>query len=188
VVVKCKIDPPHYRQGGNSIWANDHYDNAFKKNQKTGTLDTVRIKDWGCALSAMAIAMTAFGDTINPGQLNAWMKDKRAPEEGGYYGSSVNWNVIELQSNGAISYESNWNRNFRDPTKATSLSILDQHLKRCELAIVQVYNSRTGNQHWVVVTEKKGGNYHIIDPGRGETTLDGYDSRFWSYVIVRKVQ
>ncbi|HXG38335.1 MAG TPA: hypothetical protein VNL36_06170, partial [Bacteroidota bacterium] len=92
VWVKCTINPPRYAQGGNSPWADDHYDNAYDDNG-----NEIKIRTLGCALSCMAMAMTAFGDTVNPGELNEWMK--MAPKDsGGYRGRSVNWRAISLHS------------------------------------------------------------------------------------------
>jgi hypothetical protein len=177
VVVKCKIDPPHYRQW-DARWANEHYDNAYDKDGKE-----IKVRALGCALSSMAMAMTALGDTVNPGQLNAWMKG-RMPKEGGYHGSSINWRAIMLHSDSKILFDY-IRKSFRDETEVTDPSILDEPLTKCLLVIVQVYNTQTGNQHWVVVTVKHGETYSIVDPGRGESTLSAYGDKFWSYVIIR---
>ena len=51
---------------------------------------SINIATLGCALSSQAMMMTAFGDTINPGDLNAWMIDPvraRQMRKGGYSGN-----------------------------------------------------------------------------------------------------
>jgi ABC-type bacteriocin/lantibiotic exporter with double-glycine peptidase domain len=176
VVVKCKIDPPHYRQG-DARWADEHYDNAYDKDGKE-----IKVRALGCALSSMAMAMTALGDTVNPGQLNQYMKDSS-----GYDGRSVKWGTMEKHSGNKVNIvDYVRNSNFPDTTKATNPSVLDRYLAICNLAIVKVLNANTGNEHWVVITGKKNNTYTILDPGRGETNLNGYGGKLWSYVVVGK--
>ncbi|MBM4161325.1 MAG: hypothetical protein FJ217_09530 [Ignavibacteria bacterium] len=185
VVVRCKVQPPRYPQGGRGTsrpaWADSIYDNSGKN-----------IATLGCALSTMAMVMTAYGDTVNPGQLNSWKK--QAPQDsGGYRGESINWNAITKHSKGEIrlSYSKArfWKDSLRTAVDSTQMSdpgILDSNLDVCKLVIVQVYNKETGNQHWVLVTRKLGGRYTIVDPGgRNEQFLDAYGP-FWSYLIVSK--
>jgi hypothetical protein len=178
VVVKCKRKVERYTQGGQD-WSSDKYDHS-----------DATVGGIGCALSSMAMVMTSYGDAVNPRQLNEWMKD-RTPVHGGYYGLSVNWNAMALHGNkiNFPSYvrKSMWtegSKDVLDTTKSTSVAVLDEPLSKCNLAIVQVYNEKTGNQHWVVVTGKEGSRYTIVDPGgRNESYLDAY-GRFWSYLTI----
>ncbi|MGH7457412.1 MAG: hypothetical protein ACRENG_39045, partial [bacterium] len=89
VVVQCHILPPRYAQNGGD-WGDDVYDTS---NDDIATL--------GCALSSEAFVMTVFGDTINPGELNTWMKEKKG-REGGFYGRKVNWYAMEKHSPGTM--------------------------------------------------------------------------------------
>lgn len=177
---ECSISPPHYRQG-DPKWANTIYDN---------TKDS--IKTLGCALSCMAMAMTAFGDSVNPLGLNTWMTG-RTLDDGGYNGANVNWNAINKHNNLASnSLPENVDTSF-------NISAIDPFLAECELIIAKVFNAksvekkpkevqerkkREGN-HWVLVVRKAGSSYAILDPGRGLTDLSDY-GRIYRYVRVSR--
>ena len=177
---ECSISPPHYRQG-DPKWANTIYDN---------TKDS--IKTLGCALSCMAMAMTAFGDSVNPLGLNTWMTG-RTLNDGGYNGANVNWNAINKHNNLASnSLPENVDTSF-------NISAIDPFLAECELIIAKVFNAksvekkpkevqerkkREGN-HWVLVVRKAGSSYAILDPGRGLTDLSDY-GRIYRYVRVSR--
>jgi len=94
VVVKCHLNVLRYSQGGTGTgrpsWADSIYD-ASSKN----------IASLGCAMSCVAMTLTAFGDSVNPGELNAWMK-ARSPLNGGYDGELVTWDAILYHSNNQI--------------------------------------------------------------------------------------
>lgn len=188
VWVKCKINPPRYAQGGNSPWADDHYDKAYDGNGRE-----IKIRTLGCALSCMAMAMTALGDTVNPGELNEWMKAKQTIREGGYDGTNVNWEAISRhapQKGLSISNPVNVAVNFE-------LATFDQFLAKCELIIAKVFNfesvrnkpkevqekARKEGNHWVVIIGRSGGLYSILDPGRGSTSLSEY-GRIYRYLRV----
>jgi hypothetical protein len=177
------MEPPKYSQGGNSPWADNFYAGSDKK-----------ISALGCALSCMAIAMTAFGDTINPGELNEWMKH-RSKYDGGFDNLDITWDPIALHSPGK--------RLTRTPAKNASESfdarILDSNLLKCDLIIAKVFNfesvkhkpeevqqkKRKEGNHWVLITGTTGNAYSIIDPGRGLTNLSDY-GRVYRYLIVSK--
>jgi len=138
----------------------------------------------------MAMMMTAFGDTINPYALNAWMVDPvrtQNVDEGGYGGGgAVSWNAPRLHSGSEINIDFNADfvtRDMADPP--SDVSVLDQRLEQCKLIIVKVSNN--GGEHWVLVTGKENGRHKILDPGRGEQFLDGYGS-FWSWRAFSKSQ
>ena len=159
---------------------------------------SVNIATLGCALSSQAMLMTAFGDTINPGELNAWMiepvRAKNLPE-GGYQGTKVSWYAPGKHSGGNITID--FNNDFK--TKRFSQtpsdpSVLDSRLAQCKLIIVKVKNTQSRSciqnnkcEHWVLVTGKQGNDYTIIDPGKGEQFLSGYGS-FWSWRAYSKTQ
>ena len=97
----------------------------------------------GCALSSEAMSMTAFSDTIDPGELNTWMKS-RSKFKGGYWGSSVNWNAIKIHSSGEIDF-SYTRKTMKittstgtriDSTQITDPSVLDPELENCHLYLV----------------------------------------------------
>ena len=206
--VKCKIDVGRYPQGSGTSWGNDVYDH------KTGTRNTIAYK--GCALCCQAMLMTAFGDTINPGELNIWMKGKTKDdfESGGFdLWGGVSWYAPKIHSLNKIDFTAYDSEKMiirttiitpaTDSTAADtsiakiinygssySKTILDYPLSLCKLIIVQVYNNQSSGDgyHWVLVYGKENGQYLILDPGgRDEKYLSDYgDGEFWSYRIYQK--
>lgn len=190
VAVGCRIDPPRYAQG-DARWGRLQYDSSYFRNSR-GVLDTGRISGIGCALSSLAMALTAFGDTVTPGELNAWMT-KRSSINGGFVGDAVNWLAPTMRNPGMIDllrFEKKRLRKKRgdapDSTQTTNVEMLTEYLLKCQLAIVQVFNTKTQNQHWVVVSGKEGNRFRILDPGgRNEKYLDDYGA-VWSFAILSK--
>lgn len=165
-------NPPRYAQD-DTRWADSTYDHTDET-----------IEDIGCALCSMAWVMTAFGDEIDPGQLNKWMNERKTAREGGFFGSSVNWNAMRIHS-GNLSVDYYRNNHFKDRTNPNSPSLLDPRLSAGSLVIVQVHDP-DGNQHWVTV---KGKDYSIMDAGfSGTSSLTDYHNEFWSYVVVSKTK
>lgn len=82
---------PLFKQS-NQEWANDEYDSASDWSEKT------KIKNWGCALTAVSMVLVKHGINIlpdgqplNPGTLNAWLKDQLD----GYWGNGlINWMAV----------------------------------------------------------------------------------------------
>lgn len=67
--------------------------------------------------------VTAFGDTIDPSELNEWMKCRKE-KQGGFVGSLVNWYAMEKHGNVCrIHYEPN--DYWHDISHANDASILD---------------------------------------------------------------
>lgn len=189
--VQAFVDVEKYSQG------NPDYSGDIYGNSKDST-----IQQLGCALCCMAMVMRAYGDSVDPGDLNEWMKDSKRNgnvRNGGYDGNRVSWFAVELHSNNEIDMEPGGKRiNIKkDPVtkekkpdlgNASNLAVLDEPLLKGQLIIVQVFNNETKGQHFVVVTEKVGGRYRIVDPGyRNVEYLDQY-GEFWRYYIVKKNQ
>jgi hypothetical protein len=142
------------------------------------------------------MALPALGDSVDPGDLNTWMK--KPYEEGGYLGTSVNWRGANTRSPQKAIVQ--WKKgigNIEKDTNGTSLTVLDEALNKCQLIIVHVrYKEANGKirTHWVLVYGKNAnGQYMIRDPRTfmGQTTLDGtgnyqYSNRFWEYVTVQR--
>ena len=182
LAVHCSLVPGRYAQN-DSTWGKKKYDDTEKS-----------IGSKGCALSSLAMAMTAYGDTVNPKELNDWMNGRKDPNKGGYLRDKVRWNAAYYHSDKKITADreggnlyykdSNGKWIQRNPgEKNTDPSVLDDPLSRCELVIVQV--SSGANQHWVVVTGKEGDRYAIVDPGADKKHLDDYGD-FWGYTVVKK--
>lgn len=185
VLITCSIFPLIRYAQNDPLWKDSLYDHTSRG-----------ISAYGCALSSMATVMTAFGDTITPGELNYWKKFKyhngkrriRRFNEGGFLYSRVNWWTIPLHSQDKIQIDYHKNPNFGKSEFANSGAILDEYLRKCNLAIVQVHNSSSSGrgEHWVVVTKKNGNDYSIIDPGyKNRKTLSDYNGLFWNYIVVK---
>jgi hypothetical protein len=181
--VHCIIEPQDYNQYGET-WSDQTYD----------SIDAT-IASKGCALTCEAMVMTSYGDNIEPGKLNTWMKDPKRSSfyEGAYYAHGrVSWYAIDKHYPGRMKmnphlYEIQiWDKDSKSYkfTKASNTSDLDEPISKCQLVIVSVWNST--ESHFVVVTGKKGNRYTINDPGPLEHEyLDQYGD-FWSYIIVKK--
>jgi|GEM_PF-4653685 len=188
VKVRCKIDPPHYRQR-DPAWASDHYDSAYTV--KNGDSLAVGIRTLGCALSCMAMAMTAYGDTVTPGELNAFKKSDSTHADFRFVGDLVKWNAMRRREKKIIVAEP------ENVDSSFNLATFDPILEKCGLVIVKVFNpesvkdkskevqekaKKEGN-HWVLIKGKLREEYDIHDPGRGLTKLSGY-GRIYRYVLV----
>jgi hypothetical protein len=191
-------DAVHYSQRADcgAPWGNDLYDHS------TQTISTL-----GCAVSSLAMAMTAFGFEIEPGELNTW-KQGRSLEDGGFDGENTNWTAANKYTNYVLKARrefargdmwdiqpSNPDSRGRAPNHATTTStaVLDSLLEARRIVLVQVANyshSRDRwSQHWVVVTGRTyEGSYLILDPAscshESISHLDFYGNKFWGYVVV----
>jgi hypothetical protein len=109
----------------------------------------------------------------------------------------VKWNAINAFSgdNGSefdsysgegLKYKDDKRTVDLENSKSISLSSMDQFLNDDVLIIAQVYNPTTKNNHWVLVTGKKGSEYSILDPGcySGSTTLSNrYDNNVYKFIV-----
>lgn len=168
----------------------EHYDNAYAI--KNGDTTTVGIRTLGCALSCMAMAMTAFGDTVTPGELNEFKKDTSTDQRFRFDEERVRWSAIDGLSSSVT-------KKPVDTDSSFGISSLDPFLEQCELIIAKVFNpnsvahksktereraERYGN-HWVLIKRKDGINYEIVDPGRGSVMLSEY-GRIYRFIRVQK--
>jgi len=165
---------------GNSSWADSLYDS-----------DTTKIGKKGCALSCIAMVLKAYGVDVNPGTLNAWMKENKK-----YKGESVKWETLRNYSGNSIKDDEpsgeglGYDKDKKQvilPETLPSLSPMDATLSRGFPVIVQVLNPDSGNQHWVIVTGKtSSGDYKILDPGgkTNRTTLSGSYKTIYRYVPI----
>lgn len=191
VTVACMIDPPHYRQG-DATWANEHYDSAYRV--WNGDTVEVGIRTLGCALSTMAMAMTAFGDTVTPGELNEYKKSEFTDPSDRFSGKSVRWRAMARLLRERL--------DIQDPVDVDTAFRLEKFipdLVKCGLVIAKVFNpasvankpkeerekARIEGNHWVLVKGWEDGDYSILDPGRGLSKLSEY-GRVYRYVVVQK--
>jgi hypothetical protein len=187
---------------GDSRWAGTKYDEYVKKDKngniikdKNGNPVYYGVGDKGCALTCMAMIAHAGGAETDPGKLADHMR-----ENNGFDGARVVWSAIDdLTDNTRYSFDACQGSGLQykadkktvDLSNSTNvaLSDLDRFLDNGSLIIAQVYNPSTGNQHWVLVTNKEGNEYNILDPGcySGRTTLsNGYGNNVYKFAVYSK--
>ena len=154
----CITDVQRLSQGGNAPWANDLYDHS----------STSTIRELGCALTSLSMALNFDGLANDPGSLNQFMRET----DNDYVGTSVNWGpATRDRSNGSLRFNAFRSRSTQD---------LDDALCQGRPVIVGVNLSANGVPgHFVLVTGKRGDQYLIADPGfAGRTTLNSYNNQF----------
>jgi hypothetical protein len=115
----------------------------------------------GCALCCMAMVLSRYGYNVDPGTLNAWMKD---PIHSGYDpGGLVHWLVPEVYSSGDIALSGDKIIVNKDgsPLDVTKLDdfLSDSHWSTA----VQVSHGR--RSHYILIIGKNNlGQYVTIDP------------------------
>ena len=172
--VHCKIEYTRLPQN-DPKWGSDIYDSYIKSiSNKDTTYYTISEK--GCALSCIAMVLTACGVDTDPGKLNRWKK-----QNNGYLDELVRWGVNPTE--GKVTYKKSI-----PTTELNDLSILDKYLEECKLVVVKVINPDKNANHWVILAEKKKGTYHIVDPGyKDRKTLDEYGGKVYRAIIYEKL-
>ncbi len=168
--VFCNLQPINYQQNQKD-WGGKYYD---------GT--NYLISKRGCALTSLAMALTAFGVSINPGSLNDYLNTKH-----GFTGTGdVIWPKAQGLSN-YVKITKSLNKSVGGENNSSS-GVIDNALGNCKLIIVEVLNPTSGDQHWVLVTQKdQNGDYIIVDPAYLDRTRlinSVYAGKFWEYVTV----
>jgi hypothetical protein len=185
--------PPFWRQGADSPWA----DSAYSK--KPG----LKMKDDGCAVTSLAMAMAACGDTVDPQKLNQWMRSRHR-DLGGYDSASVNWRAPNFfQKSRFVDVSTVYHETYKKSRGAWevdkkdlgfTMGDIDLHLRRCRHVIARVYNpnsvrdaselqkedARRNGNHWVLIRGYGVGpdlstEYTLNDPGRGSKYLSNYN-------------
>jgi len=128
----------------------------------------------GCALTSVAMVLRYLGDNVDPGSLNAWLRN-----HGGYSGCLIYWSV-----------PANHDQNIQ---YVTSFYTTDKTRVRQELdagyPVIVGVNVVNGNpRHYVVVTRYTGSSpsytYYINDPAwTNRTTLANYNNAI-GYIVV----
>lgn len=164
----CKVPATLYGQGTiGSTWRDSIYDGGPKK-----------IWNLGCALTSMAMGMSAHGTIIDPGQLNHLMKIT----PGGFDGTKVTWETDIIAASKSSANKLTMNR-------FTSRDEMKKQICAGNPVIVGVKPKEdTTNRghfypgHWVLVNEvKPDGSFYIQDPaGNGSIRpLTDYTGTQW---------
>lgn len=134
-----------------------------------------RLRNVGCTICSVAMASTALGYEITPGELN-----KRLRDGGGYTDRGwLIWGAIPKATNGAVEaivYD------------VPGFQRIDEALKRGDLPIVKFFLTG-GIPHWVLVVGKSGTEYWVHDPSSstaGPTKLSNRAKAIHSLRVIRK--
>ena len=126
------------------------------KGDLLGTDKSSTIGSYGCLLTSMAMVSSAYGFNVTPEQLNAQMR-----QAGGFQGAFVMPVFISKAVPGMrqVNY-------IECPNQPAPLAEIDSYLAAGKPVIVEVdYSPNAGIQnHWIVLTSKKGDDYIVQDP------------------------
>ena len=180
-------------------WAGLDYDKYVDsvETNKQGKTVYYKIARKGCALTCMAMVAKAGGANLDPGRLAEYMNNPSHYGYGKDYG--VKWGIVNvlqgvsqkfqfpISQGSGLKYDQKPNVDLSKST-TVELSSLDQYLTGGALIIAQVYNPTTRGNHWVLVTEKQGSKYSIIDPGcyEGRDDLQSYSNNIYKFVVYRR--
>jgi len=134
-----------------------------------------KIQSWGCLMSCMAMALTAFGARLNPSELNERLK---LAGDSGFIGSNIQF-VAPTVVLTTVKQGRNL-RSFEEPaldftewTGEDPIGRIDHNLALGNIILAQVdtkpndglYNSNI-EQHWVILVKRtpNGDDYLILDP------------------------
>ncbi len=130
------------------------------------------IGTWGCLLTCMTMAISAYGTRITPQELN--QKLKNLPfDQGGFDASSsvtkflVPFYIAKLQYNKNVQSWPDKKVDWAVWTGENPITRIDQALAKGHIVVAQVdLNMVTAvvDQHWVVIVQRVGDDYQIIDP------------------------
>ena len=130
------------------------------------------IGSWGCLMTCMAMALTAFGTPVTPSELN-----QRLKAHGDFSGSSVDfsgpWDIGRLKYKGNVASWPNSNVPHAVWTGEDPIQRINSALAAGNIVITQV-DTKPNNglfdsnveQHWVIIIKRAadGNDYLIIDP------------------------
>jgi uncharacterized protein YvpB len=130
------------------------------------------IGTWGCLMTCMAMALSVNGLRINPQELNQRLK-KTSPNQGGFKQGESITPFLAPSYLGGLQYNKNvrsWPNKkvaWTDWTGENPISRIDKALARGHIVAAQVdtkLNTAVVDQHWVVIVNRAGDDYQIIDP------------------------
>jgi hypothetical protein len=163
----------------NGLWGGDLYDHT------SSTIGGI-----GCALTCMAMVLSAYGVDVDPGELNTWMN-----ENGGFNkDNKLQWKSLYNYPNSPLErYTDNGIGLKTDPVtgktniipiKLPDMTNLETELAAGRPVIAQVLNTDSNNNHWVVITGKtSSGDYYILDPnGKPRVTLNSSYKTIYRYI------
>lgn len=160
----CQTNVTRLSQG-DPLWASNLYDHST----------SLLIKNKGCALTSLSMALNTAGSSNNPGTLNQFM----AITDTDYDGLGVNWGPATRDaSGGRLEFHArriNSINNYADAMQYLDTTVCQQG----EPVIVGVNLAPDGTPgHYVLVSGKIGNDFQIADPGYSNTRLSQYNNDF----------
>jgi len=161
---ECQTNVTRLSQGDRR-WAANLYDHS----------STSTIKQEGCALTSLTMALNNAGVSTDPGSLNTFM----AATDMDYSGSIVNWGpATHDASGGTLRFHAqriDSTADFQTAKQYLDTNVCQQH----HPVIVGVNLDSNGTPgHYVLITGKQNDDYTIADPGFAKTTLSEYNNKF----------
>jgi hypothetical protein len=158
---------PGYLSQASAPWGTQTYDHS-----------TRQIRNLGCALSSLAMALNFAGVTTDPGLLNTALV-----EGNGFSGSAVNWDpAVRAASDGDLAFYQR-RRVWNDPAAEEFLNAALAAGYPVVVGVNLDVNYRP--HHFVLVTGYVDGDYSILDPGHANrTTLSDYGGEYVTRGIV----
>jgi len=156
-----------YLSQADPAWGTQGYDHSSRQ-----------IKNLGCALTSLTMALIHAGVTTDPGALNTALS-----AGDGFSGEAVNWDpAVRSASDGELSFYSR-RRNWNDPAAA---QFLNAALAAGYPVVVGAnLDAEQRPHHFVLVTGFLNGEYLIQDPGHVDrTTLSDYSGHYVTRGIV----
>lgn len=130
------------------------------------------MKGSGCLVSCIAAAVSNGGETITPGELNAFFSENGVYDKEG----NIQWGKISEMEGYQVEV-------FNNPSNES----IEQCLQNGNYPIVRIRVHKIGNYHYVLVVGTKQGDYICMDPLEDElTTLSSYGKRVYTVRCVWK--
>ena len=145
-------------------WANDPYG-------LPSYCPDAKIKDWGCAMTCMAMILKNSDNDVDPGTLQSWLKNKGL-DVGFNKTCGVYWGAIDVYGNKAVKF----NGKYQENGKVNRLKTL---IDAGGYAIANVENNGKTCHHKILVYDYTGigtseSDFIVSDPG---TTLDNLNGQ-----------
>jgi len=184
---------PYFAQN-DKIWSEDH----LGRDEKNENVGSGNLSSYGCAVTSTAMVFNSYGVPTNPSHLNKWLQDQtdgkgfvyqKVPYPGKSEYDGINWiraADIGKEYNVNIVYSTSEDYSNREADTTT----ISTYLTKGYPVIAQVHYTRTGWDHWVVITGYETVNgktvYAINDPYLNPTLTPQSaqkipDSRFNDY-------
>ncbi len=145
---------------------------AYWSEDQLGTCSTSIGKE-GCAITSIAMVFRHYGMDTNPRDMNDWLSNK----DGGYSrGCLVDWSLADKKSEGSITWEGNFGRDFAK---------IKSELNNGYPVIMKFKEVNAEDKvtlfHYAVITGYLGDTFYINDPWGGVQTTVAEAYKLYGY-------